>query len=114
MYKIKATKTEMKQNYYIIGIGYCNAHYLLKAFQPLAYSSGVYGWSCDYYDINDVIVSTGYSYIDNKRIKYDYEALRKLDKKASKIWNDTRIKKYQTKVKKVQKLFIEFLEDGKQ
>ena len=49
MNKIKATKKEMKQNYRILSIGYCDAQYLLAYETPIAYSCGLYGWSCDYY-----------------------------------------------------------------
>lgn len=74
MNKIKVSKAEMRKNYYIVSIGYCGASYLLKDKMPIAYSCGVYGWSCDYYSIKNVVISTGYSPLKGKNVKYDYEA----------------------------------------
>ena len=108
MYKIKATKKEMKQNLYIIGIGYCGAQNLLKALEPIAYSKRAEGWACDYYDIDDVIISTGYSYLDNKRTKYKYEDLRKIELKADAIWSDYNIT-YKQRANKVKRLLVKFI-----
>lgn len=78
--KLKATKKEIKEGYYkIIGVGYCEAQHLLNYRSPFAYSAGYYGWSCDYYDVDGVCISTGYNYIDNKHTKADYELIRKYD-----------------------------------
>ncbi len=82
MNKIRATKKEMRQNYRILSIGYCDAQYLLNYESPVAYSAGHYGWSCDYYDIDGVIISTGYDTIANKNMKYDYKLIREYDDKA--------------------------------
>ena len=108
MEKIKATKKEMKENLYIIGIGYCGAQNLLKAFEPIAYSSRREGWACDYYYIDEVLISTGYSYLNNKRTKYDYEELRKIELKAGAIWSDYNIT-YKQRANKVKKLLIKFV-----
>ena len=107
--KLKTTKREIKENsYYIIGIGYCGAQYLLQYTEPFAYSAGVYGWSCDYYNIDGVIISTGYSYIDNKNSKSNYDLLRKYEKKAEKIvYNyDISHKVKKNKLNKLLKAFI--------
>ena len=66
MNKIKATKRDMKENYRIIGIGYCDAQFLLQYHDAVAYSVRAEGWACDYYDVYNVVISTGYSYINNK------------------------------------------------
>lgn len=82
--KLKVTKKQVRDSFSkIVSIGYCDAQYLLKFEQPFAYSSGVYGWSCDYYDFGKVCVSTGYHPIGDS-IK-DYNALRELDNKARAI-----------------------------
>ena len=67
MLKIRTTKKEVKENYYILGVSYCGLQSLLSYKSPIAYSAGRDGWACDYYDINGVIISTGYSYINNKK-----------------------------------------------
>jgi len=90
--KLKASKKEIRENsYYVLSIGYCNAQYLLKAFEPFAYSCGYYGWSCDYYEITTnkhrLIISTGYSPISSQNLpkKDYYEIIRKYDEKARAI-----------------------------
>lgn len=82
MNKIKATKKEMRQNYRILSIGYCDAQYLLNYKSPVAYSTRAEGWACDYYDIDGVIVCTGYDTIKDKNTKLDYAVLREYEKKA--------------------------------
>lgn len=66
-------------------VSYCNIQNLLRFVEPFAYSTRAEGWSCDYYYIHDVIISTGYSPIGRKT---DYELCRKYDKKALEIIRD--------------------------
>jgi len=83
--KLKASKKTIKDGYYkILSIGYCDAQYLLSEENPFAYSSGSYGWACDYYDIDGVCISTGYSPISKNTDKIDYKLLREYDEIASK------------------------------
>lgn len=84
--KLRATKQEMREGYdKILRIGYCNAQNLLNYEQPFAYSAGRYGWCCDYYDIDGVLISTGYSPIESKGMKLDYARLREYEERAGKI-----------------------------
>ena len=86
--KFKATKKEMRESYdTIISIGYCNAQRLLSRETPIAYSAGTNGWSCDYYDVGGVLISTGYSPLNSKHAKTDYETIRAYDKAAQAIIN---------------------------
>jgi len=112
MRKLKVTKSDIKNNHYIIGISYCDAQYLLNYQNDFAYSSGVYGWSCDYYDIDDVIISTGYSYINNKNTSYSYETLKDYNLKAEKIVHDYNIP-YEEKKSQVNQLLSEFIKSCK-
>jgi hypothetical protein len=82
MYKIKATKREMRENFRILSIGYCDMQCLLRYQSPIAYSSGVYGWACDYYEVDDVIISTGYAPINSKNMKNDYKLVKEYENKA--------------------------------
>ena len=63
--KIKATKREMKkQKTFVLGVGYCTIFRLLKKIDvaPVLYNSGIYGWRCDFYPINeDLGIVTGYN-----------------------------------------------------
>ena len=67
--KLKASKKEFKGSN-VLRVGYCKLQYLLQYKQPFAYSSGVNGWSCDYYDLGSVIISTGYQPI-GKQVNHD-------------------------------------------
>ena len=93
MNKIKATKLEMRNNYRILGIGYCNMQHLLNYQRAISYSAGNNGWSCDYYYINNVVISTGYSYLDSKNMKDDYNLVREYEQKASELNNEEGINK---------------------
>lgn len=48
---------------------------LLRGCDAFAYSAGVYGWSCDYYKFNGLVICTGYNTIgkDINKITNDYE-----------------------------------------
>ena len=83
MRKIQAKKSDMRQNYRILSVGYCDMQYLLKFQNPVAYSAGVNGWDCDYYEIDDVVICTGYNTIKSKNIIDDYELIREYEQKAS-------------------------------
>ena len=60
--KLKTTKKQIRENAkQLYAVGYCDRDNLLVYQSPFAYSSGVYGWSCDYYQFDGVVISTGYS-----------------------------------------------------
>ena len=92
--KFKTTRKNMKENYStIIKVGYCNIAYLLQYEAPIAYSAGQGGWACDYYDIDGVLISTGYDPIGNVAPAYD--VCHRYNVKAENIvltrgmdWND--------------------------
>lgn len=63
--KIKTTIKELKNNFpknSRIAIGYCNLQALLRVanVKPFAYTSGVYGWNFDAFDVDGVLLTTGY------------------------------------------------------
>jgi hypothetical protein len=108
--KLKTTKNQVKNNFNtILSIGYCDIQYLTYYKRPFAYSCGVYGWSCDYYEIENVCLSTGYSPIGQN---VDYNLMRKYEAKAQKIVTDYNVN-YDIKVKKVNKILIEFINKAK-
>jgi len=81
--KLRTTKKEIKENAFnILAVGYCELESLLKYESPFAYSAGVYGWSCDYYQFDGVVISTGYSPIGSRT---DYQETRDVNKKASQL-----------------------------
>jgi len=73
--KLLTTKKLMRDSYNrIISIGYGDAQYLLhyKIYKiPFAYSRRVEGWACDYYDVDGVLISTGYSPLNEKNMRRD-------------------------------------------
>lgn len=88
--KLKTTKSQIKNNFNtILSVGYCQIQYLTYFKSPFAYSCGVYGWSCDYYQFDNICISTGYSPIGQN---VDYKLLRKYEEKAEKIAHNYQIK----------------------
>jgi hypothetical protein len=81
--KLQTTKKAIKNGFYtVISIGYCGAQDLLYFKNPFAYSAGIYGWACDYYQIKNICICTGYSPFGKN---VDYKKLNELEKKASEI-----------------------------
>jgi len=106
--KLKTTTKQMRQYHRIVRIGYCEAQALLKYASPFAYSSGVYGWNGDYYEVDGVLIATGYrSLPDSKNVHCDYSLVREYENKAGKL----------TSREDVEKLLHEFIakitEEGK-
>lgn len=64
--KLKTTKKQIRDNTSdnLFSVGYCDLQSLLRYKNAFAYSSGVYGWACDYYELelngSRIIISTGY------------------------------------------------------
>ena len=109
MAKYKVTRKEMKGSYdKIICASYCSLQYLLKFQEPFAYSTRSEGWACDYYDINNVLISTGYAPIDSKRTKSTYDICQKYDKEARKIIYDYSLP-YEERKEKVNNLLNEYI-----
>jgi hypothetical protein len=106
--KCKVTKKQVKKNYStVIGVGYCDAQYLIEyANRAFAYSAGVYGWQCDYYEFDNICISTGYDYIHG--LDYEYSILRAYEKKAQKIALNGELD-YDKKAKKLNALLKKFI-----
>lgn len=110
MTKYKVTRKAMKESYdRIICVGYCNLQYLLRFQEPFAYSTRSEGWACDYYDIDGVLISTGYAPIDSRRTKSSYDVCRKYDKAAQKILCE--YSSYEEQKEKVNNLLMEYIKE---
>lgn len=112
--KVKVTKKQVLDNYYhVISVGYCDLQDLLRFKNANYYTCGVYGWSCDIYDLgNGVALSTGYRPFGNLKASY-YHITKKYNEKAKKVHNqyyDNKIK-YDTRNKKLEKLLNEFVNE---
>lgn len=105
--KYKVTKKEIRESgNKVYCVGYCNLQFLLNFHEPFAYSTRAEGWACDYYLINDIIISTGYAPIGRKT---DYSLCREYDKKAEKVRGDYNLTWEQQK-ETIEALLIEFVE----
>lgn len=117
--KLRATKKEIKQDSYrVLAVGYCDLQYLLRGCEPFAYSCGVYGWCCDYYDLYNgryrLTISTGYSPLSSQNIPKEKEAkkwdiFQRYESKARKIVNTCG--SWEQTQKKLQKLVDAFINE---
>lgn len=118
--KFKTTSKRIKENYgqnYILSIGYCDLQFLLKYEYPKAYTSGVYGWNYDLYDIDGIAICTGYRG-QPKGKDFNYSLVRKYDDKARKIIETYNKKDTETwekylnkKEKTIKKLLNNFIKE---
>ena len=91
--KLKTTKSNIRNNFCtVLTAGYCEIEYLLNYCNPFAYSTGVYGWSCDFYQpsskFSGVCIATGYNTerLGGKRI--NYELVKEYEQKARELFLD--------------------------
>ena len=70
----------------LVSAGYCDLSTLLRYHSPIAYTSGVYGWNFDVYEVNGLTICTGYRGMPGRRAnnvsKYEQaarDALERLD-----------------------------------
>ena len=109
--KFKVSKKEISQNFYkIIGTGYCNIDYLLKFHDPVAYSARAEGWACDYYDINGVLISTGYAPLSSKNTHSTYDIIKKYDDQAREIACDYHMA-WEEQKDKIEKLLQDYMKE---
>lgn len=88
--------------------GYCDLQALLRNHEPIAYTTGVYGWNFDVYSIYGLTICTGYRNMPGKRL----EGIAAYEKKAAAIWSDHEnykgIDGYEKQKKEVETLLKEF------
>jgi hypothetical protein len=106
--KLKASRKDMKRFNIVLGVSYCKIQHLLSFNLPIAYSSGVYGWACDYYLIDGVLISTGYNPLKSKGVKIDYDLIKSYENKARMII--TNASNYNRSFNGVNLLLKEFLQ----
>lgn len=94
----------------IIEVGYCDLWYLLQGMNRNGYTCGVYGWNADiyYYNLSTAIV-TGYRPFGN--IQSNYKINNKYNEKARKIYESKKIKKWETKKRKINKLLDQYIKE---
>ena len=79
--KFKSTKKEITERFNkVIKVPYCKVQNLTRFLDPVAYTSGIYGWSADIYDLGyGVALCTGYKPFGES---IDSKFLAELDEKA--------------------------------
>ena len=85
--------------------GYCDLQFLLHNHQPTAYTSGVYGWNFDVYEVYGLTICTGYRGMVGKRLEGIAEAENKAQKLLS--WENKSMT-YDEKCEAVEELLKEF------
>lgn len=113
MSKVRMTKKSLNSDYWnILGTGYCNLQFLLKFQEPFAYSTRAEGWACDYYDVDGVLISTGYSPMKSKRVRSCYELEHEYDDIARTLLESSEIS-WEEKEMRINKLLRQFIEKVK-
>lgn len=83
--KVKTTKRAIvKSSENIRWAGYCDLQALLRNHEPIAYTTGIYGWNFDVYSVYGLTICTGYRNMPGKRL----EGIESYEKKAAAIWSD--------------------------
>lgn len=109
MPKMKTTKKFIRENYQtIINVDYCNLQFLLRYEHPFGYTHGIYGWQCDFYDVNGICICTGYDTMATKKNPGpSYELTRKYDDLARSLLNNNQHVVLKAKLDELLKEFIE-------
>lgn len=110
--KLKTTRKEIKNKVasnYIWQVGYCDMQNLLHYKNAIAYTSGVYGWNFDLYEVDGVYFTTGYRNMIGKQV--DYELLREYEEQASEIINSWKKYEYKEKKELVNNLLKDFIKE---
>ena len=110
--KLSTTKRQIRKNTHpqnLLSVGYCDMQYLLRFENAFAYSKGVNGWACDYYEIEynnqSYVISTGYSPIGNR---VDYDLVKNYEKLAS-DYTHTKYTNYEERKKAHKSLLSAFM-----
>lgn len=98
---IQAKRKELLNTYGATGlaVGYCDAQALLSYQNKMCYCAGVYGWNFDAYDVDGVLITTGYRNLIGRQPRF----LDKYEQKARAIVNDWNIS-HARKVARVNRL----------
>ena len=89
----------------LLAVGYCDMQHLLRGLDPVAYTSGVYGWNFDAYALpGDWTICTGYRNMPGRTP----HNLRAYEQKAKAIWEEYK-RPYDDRAADVRALLGEFL-----
>lgn len=73
MSKYRVTKKAMKEKWgrRLVFIPDGSMQYFKRAIEPVAYSTRVEGWACDYYEFPDFCISEGYDPAGKRIMNYE-------------------------------------------
>ena len=91
----------------LVCVGYCDLSNLLWGHEPIAYTSGVYGWNFDVYEVYGKTICTGYRNMPGR--KANNEAA--YEEKARAI-SDNYDLKWEERRDKIELLLKEFCEQA--
>ena len=106
--KFRTTEREIRANFdkeCIVRIGYCGIQEMTTYIDPVAYTCGVYGWNSNIYIVDGIAIVTGHRPFGKSA---NNNLVREYEKRAIAIKQEKRIKHYETKKRKLEKLFHEF------
>lgn len=109
MMRVQVTKRDvMKQNRFVICVGYCDLQYLLRFKDSQFYTAGMYGWNADIYQVSpSAVIVTGYRPFGN--VKVEFGILRGFENRASHILNQRELT-YDEKKEALDEILDEFLQ----
>lgn len=94
----KLTKKAMRMRYKtILGTNDFYMQFLLKYQDCIGHSERAEGWACDYYYINDVLISYGYAPINTRGISENSDLIKEYGEKAQEVSEKYRFKYPQLK-----------------
>lgn len=118
---LELKQKEVKSNYYVFSLGYCDATHILSRDGKAGYTAGVYGWNSDIYIDGGLAISTGYrpfSNVTKKQNEKGRETIMKYDKKAEKAKENFDASKYNYNYsklyEKLEVLYIKMFHELKQ
>lgn len=112
---------QVKENYEVFSLGYCDATHILKRDRKAGYTAGVYGWNSDIFTFGNIAISTGYRPFYNVTDKQNEEGRKiiiKYEKKAEKAEKSFDATKYNYNYsklyKKLEALYIKMFNELRQ
>lgn len=87
----------------LVCAGYCDLQYLLRNHSATAYTSGVYGWNFDVFEVYGLTICTGYRGMPGRRANN----IREYEKRAEAIYHD-RSRTYEEQAEAIEALLREF------
>lgn len=106
--KIRITRNDIKTFNTRLSIPYATLQSLLSYIKPFGYNAGIYGWNYDCYDIQGVLLVTGYRTIGKI---VDRSIIKKYEKQADLL--DSLDIPYEERKKEALKLLNDFINECK-